>query len=138
MLEAPAAPLPLSPPPAPPKVVYAETGPGHRSATREIRQLARCPRCKAAKSRLVTRTVYQSRHTDKFGHPRWEPYRWDYFVDGTTAAAAFTCACGREVFWRDVDGKYKAEEKCGAKCQASKGPSCECSCGGMNHGKSWS
>lgn len=26
---------------------------------------------------------------------------------------------------------------CGAKCMSSKGPSCECACGGANHGKGW-
>lgn len=41
-------------------------------------------------------------------------------------------------FWRssEVFGR-KSEHECGAKCLASKGPSCECSCGGKNHGLGW-
>ena len=27
--------------------------------------------------------------------------------------------------------------RCSDKCRTAKGPSCECSCGGMNHGKGW-
>ncbi len=86
----------------------------------------------------MTRETYQTRTKDRFGHEHWKSYGAHYFIAGERAPASFDCTCGRrEVFWRDVEGKYKAEEKCGAKCQASKGPSCECSCGGMNHGKSW-
>lgn len=31
-------------------------------------------------------------------------------------------------------GKFSDKHVCGAKCLNSKGPSCECSCGGKNHG----
>jgi len=36
-----------------------------------------------------------------------------------------------------VRGKFSAKHVCNAKCLASKGPSCECSCGGKNHGASY-
>ena len=35
-----------------------------------------------------------------------------------------------------IKGK-RTEHECGAKCMASKGPTCECSCGGKNHGASY-
>lgn len=45
------------------------------------------------------------------------------------------CGCGRRGVLRDVVGKYKPEHVCNAKCMTSSGPSCECSCGGANHGR---
>lgn len=36
-----------------------------------------------------------------------------------------------------VRGKFSAKHVCNAKCLASKGPACECSCGGKNHGASY-
>jgi hypothetical protein len=45
------------------------------------------------------------------------------------------CGCGFKMV--QVIGKVSADHKCGAKCLASKGPSCTCSCGGKNHGNSY-
>ena len=44
--------------------------------------------------------------------------------------------CGRAWKATEVFGS-KSAHKCGAKCIASKGPTCECSCGGENHGASY-
>lgn len=38
----------------------------------------------------------------------------------------------------EVQGKISKRHECNAKCMASIGPSCECSCGGKNHGASFS
>lgn len=38
---------------------------------------------------------------------------------------------------QQVEGSYSDKIVCGPKCMASKGPTCECSCGGQNHGKAW-
>jgi hypothetical protein len=46
----------------------------------------------------------------------------------------FACDCGRRMVWTALKAKFSAVHVCGAKCLASKGPSCECSCGGKNHG----
>jgi len=43
------------------------------------------------------------------------------------------CVCGRRMEPREVQGSVTTT-KCGAKCRSSKGPSCECACGGANHG----
>lgn len=49
----------------------------------------------------------------------------------------FRCACGGIIKgWTALKAKISAKHVCGAKCIASKGPSCECSCGGKNHGSS--
>jgi len=42
--------------------------------------------------------------------------------------------CTKPVRASRVHGVVKAHIKCNAKCQSSKGHSCECSCGGRNHG----
>lgn len=34
-------------------------------------------------------------------------------------------------------GRVRPEHKCDARCLASRGPVCDCSCGGKNHGNSW-
>lgn len=39
---------------------------------------------------------------------------------------------------QQVSGTYNADIKCGSKCRNSKGPQCDCSCGGANHGSGFS
>lgn len=63
---------------------------------------------------------------------------YDFFVhvrDNMYAATA-CWACRRYFKIAGIDGKVGHQE-CGAKCQGSKGPSCECKCGGKNHGMSY-
>ncbi len=45
--------------------------------------------------------------------------------------------CGRNWKATQIFG-IKSAHECNAKCLASKGPTCECGCGGKNHGQSWS
>ena len=45
--------------------------------------------------------------------------------------------CGRNRSAELIRGKVSHKHVCGAKCLASKGPTCECSCGGKNHGASY-
>lgn len=42
--------------------------------------------------------------------------------------------------WRieQVTGTYNEDIRCGPKCRNSKGPQCDCSCGGKNHGAGYS
>jgi hypothetical protein len=42
--------------------------------------------------------------------------------------------CAVPMMVQAVAGTYSANHPCGARCLASKGPTCECSCGGKNHG----
>lgn len=62
-------------------------------------------------------------------------------LDGAGAAAyengrvLTSCrGCGAPVWAARVIGKVSLVHECGARCLTSKGPSCECSCGGRNHG----
>lgn len=44
------------------------------------------------------------------------------------------CACGKgSLIGKRVVGHH-SEKVCGAKCLGATGPSCDCSCGGRNHG----
>ena len=47
------------------------------------------------------------------------------------------CECGMTQQGERVSGKFSERETCGAKCRSSKGPSCECSCSGENHGANY-
>jgi len=60
------------------------------------------------------------------------------FIGATAACLNDFCivcrGCGRNRSAELVRGKVSHVHTCGAKCLSSKGPSCECSCGGKNHG----
>jgi hypothetical protein len=44
---------------------------------------------------------------------------------------------GRRFRWEQVLGSYRDGIKCDARCQYAKGPACDCSCAGANHGAGW-
>lgn len=45
--------------------------------------------------------------------------------------------CGKGKYGHTVQGKYSDKIVCGAKCRSSKGPVCECTCSGENHGSNY-
>jgi hypothetical protein len=45
--------------------------------------------------------------------------------------------CRRPLKAEPMRGVFSEKHKCNAKCMASTGPACECSCGGKNHGGSY-
>lgn len=56
---------------------------------------------------------------------------------GFNLTAPFYCVGCRKFFKvEQVKGRRTGHE-CDAKCMASKGPTCECACGGKNHGASY-
>lgn len=42
--------------------------------------------------------------------------------------------CGSRMYAKRVMGKLKPDHKCDAQCLSATGHSCECACGGKNHG----
>lgn len=48
----------------------------------------------------------------------------------------YVCKCGATRIAKPVQGKFVADKKCNALCQSAAGHSCECACGGKNHGAS--
>lgn len=60
---------------------------------------------------------------------------------GFITDAIYNCrrcwTCGARFRYSEIRGKLSTSHECNAKCLASKGPNCECSCAGKNHGKGW-
>ena len=58
---------------------------------------------------------------------------------GCVGNLAIRCrCCGKARAARPVRGIVNMHRECNAKCMASHGTVCECSCGGKNHGGSYS
>lgn len=57
------------------------------------------------------------------------------FVQTMLSTGIGTCSCGRNVRVNRVFGVVVEKVKCGARCMGSKSHTCDCSCGGKNHGK---
>ena len=55
---------------------------------------------------------------------------------GFDARAIALCVCGKHVVGKAISGKFNPEKGCDGRCMGATGPSCECSCGGENHGAS--
>lgn len=64
-----------------------------------------------------------------------ETYGWNH--RGGCVPAWALCLCGANIKIALLRGKRNAAIVCNAKCQASHGPTCECSCGGKNHGAAY-
>jgi len=57
------------------------------------------------------------------------------YASATTGSTMIDCAgCGNPQLAKEVRGRFNAAVPCNAKCTSAKGFSCECSCGGKNHG----
>lgn len=108
------------------------------------RALARC-RAKGCRRAHQVTYVVESVHTAWNNRPHWEfavmvAGRPVGYRDRAGLAAAvlrsFTCtACGgSSAEFIVVRGRVVESVKCGPKCRGAVGPSCDCSCGGDNHG----
>ena len=108
-----------------------------------------CKRCKL--SRRFESEVLGTRHGDAgYGRKTWTR------THSVLAAAPFVgsdiktevrefhdrpgaiwlkCPAGHSVEFKQVRGTV-TEQQCGARCMSSTGPSCDCACGGKNHGMS--
>ena len=47
------------------------------------------------------------------------------------------CSCGAMMTYGKLEGRYNPAVPCSAKCTSARGHTCECSCGGANHGSAW-
>jgi hypothetical protein len=94
----------------------------------------------------TTRVLYRCRPCEqRTGHARlWrETFRvhghlWTA-IDGTThrgfePPVASCRGCQRPTRGATIRGQFSAAHRCDARCIYAKGPDCECSCGGANHG----
>ena len=99
--------------------------------TAEVRFNGCCKRCKTCKSLLLTiKTEILLDRDGRFHSDRKTEYldgkRFDDFL--------VKCPCGGEFWLQPVKGHMKPEVSCDARCTGAKGFSCDCSCGGKNHG----
>jgi hypothetical protein len=44
---------------------------------------------------------------------------------------------GRAYVWHEIAGTYSHTRRCDDRCIYARGPDCECSCSGANHGRGW-
>lgn len=97
----------------------------------ETRFIAKCS-CGCLTSALA---VDQDMNLDKIS--RWRKAPAGVYSDAWGNHVIDCRECGKPARAKPVMGKYSAKHVCNAKCLASRGGVCECSCGGKNHGASY-
>jgi hypothetical protein len=125
-----------------------ETEHGHRitDTTTPVPVLYRCLACERQTKR---RRLWRSTHQRRIVHTSWwnpsvrkqvdiRQYTWTT-TDGRTyngehPPAEPCSSCRRPTSGETIRGRFSAGKPCGARCIFAKGPNCECSCAGANHG----
>jgi len=99
---------------------------------------AKCKACGSKKSVLAA-------HTSKMQTFEGLPHHYEVFlgVNGESYPGAviggwdklwLKCSCGKYAMASTVIGKYVPGKSCDGRCLSGTGRTCECSCGGKNHG----
>jgi hypothetical protein len=92
------------------------------------RYLAHCKACGCTTSTLA-------RHVNRADAEMGAVFVDDKGESGAFGNLAIRCRkCGKARAAKAVRGTFAPEKKCNAKCLASVGHVCDCSCGGKNHG----
>jgi len=104
------------------------------------RLLGRCRTCKQPHSALLP-AVHGRNVTSRWLEGRAIAVDGD--ILGLVAPHVLYCGCDSpdcdgHVTLAPVAGKHRPDHPCDARCTSARGPNCECSCGGMNHGADWS
>ena len=66
-----------------------------------------------------------------YDRPRWDDAIWLAQDEDTLRCPKCSCRMPRA---NVVHGVYNAQKKCSARCMGATGGTCECECGGTNHG----
>jgi hypothetical protein len=110
-----------------------------RKARREAEEADRY-----AMHRYIGKCKACNAHTSVLAQLKKVDGKWGYFTpeENVLQERGYTfhtpCRqCGKMVRVKQVQGKYNPGIECNAKCQAAKGPNCECRCKGLNHGSAW-
>lgn len=128
--------------------------------TTTVRVIYRCRSCERAaqqrgekRPRVALRVVYRVREHGARYYPT-EPYlrtrvslRRDWSHEDGTPIPPTYCSnepgwlptascprCEKQLYGKPVKGFLKPDVPCNVKCTSAIGDSCECSCGGANHG----
>jgi hypothetical protein len=113
-------------------------------STKDIAAIYKCKHCGHTKRiayKVEIRRI-DNEHPDWYLHKRWttytiiEPDPRQCFFKGMKELRfpALTCDCGSHVFGKRIEGHVNESVPCDRRCTHAKGHSCECSCGGANHG----
>lgn len=51
------------------------------------------------------------------------------------AAGLFCTEHNKHLQWTQLQGRVNPDKECNGVCMAATGPSCDCACGGENHGR---
>ena len=101
------------------------------SGAKEVRYIAKCKTCNCFTSAL---TSGQNPLREKD-----DPKRTGGVYTGLMGDLTVDCRkCGKGRRAKSVRGTFSKKHECNAKCLSSTGGVCECSCGGKNHGASYS
>lgn len=107
--------------------------------------LGRCKRCKVR--RRVHAPVHEVRtrhlgygrtervYTRTIGGQRFEGY--DRIFIPCEACGTLPDGRVQSIEMKLLRGRFSERIQCNARCMASHGPACECSCGGANHGSAF-
>ncbi len=78
-------------------------------------------------------------HRSPHGHYYRDPCDGETWVQTPGNDASKPCPrCASPLPRRSiVKGRYSAHRRCDARCENAVGPSCECQCGGANHGRGY-
>lgn len=102
-----------------------------QKSERQVRYIAKCKACGCHTSGL---TSGQNPRRDKN-----DPQRTGAVYSNEWGSIVLDCRkCGKGRYANPVRGIVSLKHECGAKCMSSHGSVCECSCGGKNHGASFS
>jgi hypothetical protein len=109
---------------------------------KEYRYLGKCASCKTPRSALVPHTLMK--YTYYYGAvggrmDKSVSFGYELFTEGQNFLRTLTCAaCGSDdVRLKGVKGTFNADVACDPRCMNARGPNCECSCNGANHGAAW-
>lgn len=106
--------------------------PGAKTTLVIFRHPSKTATCK----RVVRRAYFVDERRDLIGRGKvrklWRPDP----VQGSRAPYEdLPCPeCDRSLQWDEISGKVVEDHPCDARCMGARGPDCECSCGGANHG----
>lgn len=112
-------------------------------STETHRVMYRCKKCKKVYRRTFEVT-HRAVHNE---HPEWylrRTYHY-YSIDGKGFGGKtdrlyypiHICECGSALCGTRIDGRVVDTCPCDRRCTHAKGHSCECSCGGANHGSAY-
>jgi hypothetical protein len=116
---------------------------GTRETLFSERWIGVCGSCERPASALVWRLVNKQVPAARSRDPRLasvaaQPFQDEVEIPSMGNVFAPCRRCGEDVRLIAIRGRRRDAVPCDVRCTSAKGSSCECSCGGANHGSDWS